>query len=65
MKKMKNKLFRIFVPTLVAILIRLVWEFVFGFNLHSNDGWNYILGCVAIFWAIFTIVIIVMEVWGD
>jgi hypothetical protein len=62
---MKNKLFKIFLPTLVAILIRLVWEFVFGFNLHSSDGWNYILGCVAVLWAILTIVIVVMEVFID
>ena len=65
MKKMKNKLFRIFLPTLVVILIRLVWEFVFGFNLHSSDGWSVLLGMVAIFWAIATIVIVIMEVWGD
>lgn len=62
---MKNKLFRIFLPTLVAILIRLVWEFVFGLNLHSNDGWTFLLVIVALFWAIATIVIVVMEVWGD
>ena len=64
MKKMKNKLFRIFVPTLVAILIRLVWEFVFGFNLQSG-GWEFSLSCVAVIWAIATIVIVVIEVWGD
>jgi hypothetical protein len=62
---MKSKLFRIFVPTLVATLIRLVWEFVFGFNLHSSGGWEFLLSCVAIIWAILTTVIVLREVYLD
>lgn len=61
---MKNKLFRIILPTLIAILIRIVWEFVFGFNLHSSNGWSVLLGMVAVFWAIATIIIVIHEIYN-
>jgi hypothetical protein len=62
---MKNKLLRFLTPTFIAIILRLGLEFVFGVNISSSDGWSFIWGCVAICWIFATIVIGVINMFGD
>jgi hypothetical protein len=54
---MKNSLIKFLAPTIIAIIIRLGLEFVFGINISCSDGWSFIWGCVAALWIFATIVI--------
>jgi hypothetical protein len=54
---MKNNLVKFLSPTIIAIIIRLGLEFVFGINISSSDAWSFIWGCVAVLWIFATIII--------
>jgi hypothetical protein len=62
---MKNKLFRFLVPTFIAIILRLGLEFVFGINISCSDGWSFIWEFIAALWIVATILIGVINMFGD
>jgi hypothetical protein len=54
---MKNSLIKFLAPTIVAIILRLGLEFVFGINITCREGWTYIWDCIAVLWIFATIII--------